>query len=135
MSERTNWIFIARVLRQAQEILRGRDGKGSGSTTRGPFLYRLNEAAKIAEGHAREVPAPLDRDRIEAAAQALYENWAFYPNEGFYPGAERPPWTPHGNSIRQEEARALAAAAVLAFQRAMTQPQEQDNERHQALSE
>ena len=45
----------------------------------------------------------------ESAGKALYEHFAFYPNE------QKPAWTPAGNAIRQDDARRLAMAAVNAW--------------------
>ncbi len=45
----------------------------------------------------------------ENAGKALYEHFAFYPNE------QKPAWTPCGNAIRQDDARRLAMCAVDAW--------------------
>jgi hypothetical protein len=45
----------------------------------------------------------------ESAGKALYEHFAFYPNE------QKPAWTPASNAIRQDDARRLAMAAVNAW--------------------
>jgi hypothetical protein len=53
---------------------------------------------------------------IERAAQAIYEQHAFGLNESF-PIQGKPAWTPHGNSLKQDEARQYAIAAIAALSR------------------
>lgn len=54
-------------------------------------------AAEQAWHHSRYV---TEKEMIEVVAQAIYDQWRFMP------GWE--PWVPHGNSMRQHDARMLA---------------------------
>lgn len=57
-----------------------------------------------AEANQRYVDWIVEEERIEQRAQAIYDAMAF---DGVG-ASEKPAWVPHGNSLKQDEARQLA---------------------------
>ena len=53
---------------------------------------------------------PLE-ETVEKAAKEIYAQHSFGLNQGM-PTEGKPEWVPHGNSLKQEEARGYAMAAI-----------------------
>lgn len=51
-------------------------------------------------------------EMVERAARAVYEHWKFGKNDHGLMGREKPAWVHGGNSLRQDEARNYATAAL-----------------------
>lgn len=60
----------------------------------------------------------LDEKALEAAAEAVYENFVY---DG--PDLRKPKWQPNGNALKQCEARDYAEAAITAYLAALPVPE------------